>query len=342
MHIYRSIKNVIKKVIRTGLYRTGFAWTMAKLSDSSGGIILMYHSVPSSQEGSWIDIRWCIEMNKFEEQMAFLAKHRHVISLKYLIDMIDKGIKVPSLTVAITFDDAYKNVLDIAAPILKKYDLPATLFVPTAIVDKALNMWVDELSVAVRYRTKDHFSEEFYIKFNMPVSEHHLSPEILITRLEHLLLTAPDVETRNRILTEVKNELQPTSSPPRLMMNWDEIRTMIRQYPNIEIGSHSHDHLALDLLGQDQANQQIKNSIELLEHNAGVKPVLFSYPYNRYSPIVNQILLQNNVVAAVGFETATPVRAGANLHKLPRIDGQLSDTDFHLYTLGISSIERLM
>lgn len=342
MQIIHYLKKVIKRIIRTGLYRTGLAWTFAKLSDSSGGIILMYHSVPSLQDGRWIDIRWCIETQKFDEQMAFLAQYRNVISLRRLIEMIDKGEKIPPLTVAITFDDAYKNVLDIAAPILKKYNLPATLFVPTALVDKSLNMWVDELYTAVRYRTRDEFSPEFITKYNVPLSECHLSPEILLHRLQHLLLTSTDVDARNKLLTELKKELEPTNSPPRLIMNWDEIRTLVKDYPNIEIGSHSHDHLALDLLKQDQADKQIKCSIDLLQHEAGIQPVLFSYPYNRYSSIVNQILLQNHVVAAVGFETATPIRAGANPHKLPRIDGQLSETDFHLFTLGISSFERLM
>ena len=45
-------------------------------------------------------------------------------------------------TVAITFDDAYRSILEIASPVLLKYGLPSTLFVPTRWLGER-NGWID-------------------------------------------------------------------------------------------------------------------------------------------------------------------------------------------------------
>ena len=64
----------------------------------------------------------------FAKQMAFLARHRRVVPLNALTE----GTLAPGPpAVAITFDDAYRNVLLNGAPILRSYGFVATVFVPT-------------------------------------------------------------------------------------------------------------------------------------------------------------------------------------------------------------------
>jgi len=72
-----------------------------------------------------------LPLDAFEWQMAYLARHRQVVPLESIV-----GGRVPSgpPAVAITFDDAFRSVLTHAAPVLRRYDFPATLFVPTAWV----------------------------------------------------------------------------------------------------------------------------------------------------------------------------------------------------------------
>ncbi len=95
--------------------------------------IIMYHSI----EAKAADKKNLLVVGAaaFEEQMRFLREHKYnVISLKELANLIKNKLPIPPKTVVITFDDGYKNNLTVALPVLKRYNLPATIFVaPTEI-----------------------------------------------------------------------------------------------------------------------------------------------------------------------------------------------------------------
>jgi len=89
--------------------------------------ILMYHSVsPGAQPQN----RLAILPGAFERQMRFLKKnHYNVLPLDSVVNLIKEKKKIPPKTLAITFDDGYKDNYTYAFPILKKYNLSATIFV---------------------------------------------------------------------------------------------------------------------------------------------------------------------------------------------------------------------
>ncbi|MFH0738532.1 MAG: polysaccharide deacetylase family protein [Candidatus Omnitrophota bacterium] len=89
--------------------------------------ILMYHSVsPEAQKAN----RLSVTPKVFERQMRFLKNFGYnVVPLEAVISFIEEGRAIPPRTVAITFDDGYRDNYTYAFPILKKYNLPATLFV---------------------------------------------------------------------------------------------------------------------------------------------------------------------------------------------------------------------
>lgn len=87
--------------------------------------ILMYHYFdPGSLTKDMLNVRPDI----FERQMRFLKTHNYnVVPLERIPDLI-RGKKIPPKTIAITMDDGYKNNYIYAFPVLKKYNLPATIF----------------------------------------------------------------------------------------------------------------------------------------------------------------------------------------------------------------------
>ncbi|MBI4707421.1 MAG: polysaccharide deacetylase family protein [Candidatus Omnitrophica bacterium] len=89
--------------------------------------ILMYHSVYSNPDP---ENRLAVSTEIFERQMRFLKEYRYnVVTLEALADLIKNKKKIPRNTVAITLDDGYKNNYTDAFPILKKYNLPANIFI---------------------------------------------------------------------------------------------------------------------------------------------------------------------------------------------------------------------
>ena len=89
--------------------------------------ILMYHYVNDEEPSR---SRLGVSPATFERQMRFLSEHKYnVIPLEELADLIINKRKIPPKTAAITFDDGYLDNYTRAYPILKKYNLPATIFV---------------------------------------------------------------------------------------------------------------------------------------------------------------------------------------------------------------------
>lgn len=99
--------------------------------------ILMYHSVsPTATPQN----RLSVAPQTFQRQMQFIKKFRYnVMPLEKLADLIREKKKIPGRTVAITFDDGYKDNFIYAFPVLKRYNLPATIFIITDEVGRSQN-----------------------------------------------------------------------------------------------------------------------------------------------------------------------------------------------------------
>jgi len=93
--------------------------------------ILAYHNF-TKDEGSSYDIN----IAEFEKQMDYLSAHNYsVISLSELVEGLKQG-ELPYKPVVITIDDGFKSTFSLAYPVLKKYNLPATLFLYTDFIEK--------------------------------------------------------------------------------------------------------------------------------------------------------------------------------------------------------------
>lgn len=101
------------------------AYFVSLLVRPKGVCVLMYHSVDTTQ---W---RFGVSPETFERQMRFLATRRKVVALADVVAYARGEKTLPKNAVAITFDDGYNDTHTTAFPILKKYNLPATVFLTT-------------------------------------------------------------------------------------------------------------------------------------------------------------------------------------------------------------------
>jgi len=326
-----TAKERLRQQLHLLSYQSGLSSIYARLKQASVATILMYHSIPTEQEAQWTAPENCISASTFEQQMRFLSQHRRVISLDKLIAHIKSGKPIERGTVVITFDDGYRNNFTVAAPILAKYNLPATIYLATSYVNAAQNQWVDTLYAALRtcseYQLNLSDSNLLAPDFSASVQDSWnlgswnltdpLQREQAYDKLTDYLIEA-DVLERQTLLAEIDRQLAPRAYPPRLTLNWDEVRQIQRQYPKITLGIHTANHLDLSL-HEDQTAQEMATSIEHMVSETGMPPTHFSFPYNRYTAKAQAQVAASQIASAVAVAEDPVVRSDTSLYALPRL-----------------------
>jgi len=111
-----------------------------------GTIILMYHAIARDGEAP---SRFVVSQRRFRSQMAWLDRAGYtVISLDELVRCMREHRLPPAKSVVLTFDDGYKDNLELAVPVLEHYGYPWTLFLPSAAGTR--NGWSQEGSLQGR------------------------------------------------------------------------------------------------------------------------------------------------------------------------------------------------
>jgi peptidoglycan/xylan/chitin deacetylase (PgdA/CDA1 family) len=96
--------------------------------------VLAYHRLGDAPPGDWNDWFYVHE-DDFAEHLQFLARMDwSVITLSDLIIGLVNPSAIPPRSVLITFDDADATLVSVGLPQLRRFGLPAVVFVPTKFV----------------------------------------------------------------------------------------------------------------------------------------------------------------------------------------------------------------
>jgi len=100
-----------------------------------GAVILQYHHVSDTTPKSTT-----ITPAQFEVHLKYLEEHSfNVVPLSQIMEKIQNQQPLKDNTVAITFDDAYIDILTQAKPLLDQFNYPYTIFVNPAIISRYSN-----------------------------------------------------------------------------------------------------------------------------------------------------------------------------------------------------------
>ena len=91
--------------------------------------ILTYHSINDHRIHEMN-----VKVRDFEAQMEYLSKNYQIIPLDRIVELLKHGKENLAKKIAITFDDGYMDNYLNAWPILKKYRMPATIFIPYDLI----------------------------------------------------------------------------------------------------------------------------------------------------------------------------------------------------------------
>ena len=171
-------------------------------------VILNYHSVHPAHESS-------TRPEDFLAQMTYLKANFSVISLAEFLDARTSHRELPAKTTMVTFDDGYMNNYEHAFPILKKLDLPATIFLTTGFVDGEVDItrgWTD-------YCGLDHLGwkqvEEMHeagVFFGAHTHNHPILSTIPVREAEEEIVRSKEV-LEEKLHHEVKHFAYPLGQP---------------------------------------------------------------------------------------------------------------------------------
>lgn len=231
-------------------------------------MILMYHRILQEP------LLPGIPPEIFAQHLEYLKRHFRVIPIAQMVEEL-KTDSLQPYSVAITFDDGHSDFFQNAWPLLKKFNLPASIYVTTGFIDQQHWLWPDLL----RYLLMTTKATTVEIA---NVGNLSLVDDQLLTTWNTLgdFCLSLDTDARASFLHQLGHQLgvvipsQPQA--PFAPLTWHQLREM--QKEGLDIGSHSVSHPILSALSEPELKYELLYSQQRIFEEIGEKPKGICYP----------------------------------------------------------------
>ncbi len=294
--------------------------------------ILMYHRF--SQQ----DTPFSTSKSVLENHLKYLTKHYKVISFQQLTDIIINGEPLQHNSLVITIDDGYKDVFDIAFPILKKFGVPATVFVVTDFLDKKIWIWTDKARYLLINTKLDSLifniaSKSFSIKLGDKTSRVNYAAKI---NSELKKLSTEDRDLNIEKLANILNVKLPDLPDESFSsFTWDNAREM--ENNGVSVESHTVSHPILTNVSDEVLKNELFESKFRVQTELQKEADIFCYPNGNCSPREFLAVENTGYKSAVSTELRLS-KANDNIFSLPRVD---CDSNMNRFIQTISGFEEL-
>jgi peptidoglycan/xylan/chitin deacetylase (PgdA/CDA1 family) len=292
---------------------------------------VMYHYVRErDKDGIRLN---SLDVQVFEEQVKYFVRNYCVLSVEELLEGNLRGIKKEILL--LTFDDGYLDHYEYVLPILDKYKVKGTFYIPTRILnDEFLD--INKIHLLLATTSTDAIISSLFRILNQYRSEYKLA-----SNEEYIKRYAVPTRWDDRKIALVKKTLQ-TGLPesvrlraldnlfqkfvlngvrvPRLYLSKKEIMEM--SLMGMCICAHTHNHPHLADCSESKQRYEIATSIELLRQiGIGSPELSFCYPFGDFDSNSISILQDLDVKVAFTVEPRKSICLDAtSRYQFPRMD----------------------
>jgi len=295
-------------------------WVALRLgaTTDSGVYVITYHGVVDRFADRRLE-RNFVSLAEFKAQVRLLRRFR-VVSLAEVESFLAGGASLGRrVSVAVTFDDGYKNNLR-AAEILQAAGLPWTLFLSAGSIDAQTPIWTASLSLLLlcsAAKKVDAIGRSWSL--STIAEREHAFQEIRQT-----LKTLPAIARRKEFAAILRQS--PDEDWNRIRrehavfepLSWAEVRELSRA--GVEIASHGIDHEIHHALQTPMVRrEELTESKELIEGRLGRACRYFAFPNGTTNPD------SNSEARSAGYRLAFTTQPGAvgrasDPFSLPRIE----------------------
>ncbi|TPN80888.1 polysaccharide deacetylase [Mesorhizobium sp. CU2] len=312
----------IRKLALNVARYTGLA-PLAKPFVGGIGAILMLHRVTATPEKPNSVNRHLNIAPAFLDKLIADMKGRGYafVSLDEAIERIKTGGKGGQFA-TITADDAYRDNMTEALPVLAKHGAPITIYVAPGLIDGAADLWWDVIEDIVDTSSRltlKSAAGSMVIDCSTPARKIQA-----IVRLNGWLTLEVPEQEQGAALRELarSNGYEFGSGRTCKLMSWNELGAMAA-HPLVTLGAHTVNHRNLKRLSETDARHEIGDVRRILKEKLGVEPRHFAYPYGYASAVGCR---EVGFARDAGYASAVTTRHGVLraehagfLHALPRI-----------------------
>ncbi len=241
--------------------------------------ILCYHAV--TEEPPPLDDFCFLHRRRFEAQMQWLAgSGLDVVALDEGVEALLAGrLRKPS--VAITFDDGFRNNVEVALPVLLRHGFPATIYLSTGFTGTDRTTWPCRIAAALLATCEERLDwggKVFDLSGQGARAAANAAIQALVkerapgdpggaaAEIEERLGVAPDAPVSR-------------DGPFAMMDEGDVARA--QDSGLITFGAHSVTHPILSALDDDALAFEIRESVRAVERFSGKPCTSFAYPNGR-------------------------------------------------------------
>lgn len=298
-------------------------------------LILTYHRFSRDKSVSKIS------SGEFAAHLEYLSKHNRVLPLSETVERLQNGKSLPPNTTVITIDDGYADAYEVAFPLLKKFNFPATVYCVTDFLDGKCWLWTDLMRYVLSKTESKSVKVEFdgggKIETSLTGEKQRLETA---SRINSRLKKLPnDVKERRirKIAESLRVEIPDLPTDEFAPVSWEQAREIDAE--GVRIESHTVTHPILTNVSAKDLDFELANSKKRLEEVLNREAENFCYPNGS---------LNENVWKAVknaGYKCATTTdygfnAKGENPFLLKRIDAQSAIENFAQSASGFEAVRK--
>lgn len=285
----RRLMHFTKQAVSSGLYFSGLLSLIARIRLRNRIPVLMYHRVIDDQHAPLVHSSSGIVVSKdvFEMQMAAVRQWFNPITIEDFVNCVRSGRRVPDRSCLVTFDDGWIDNYEIALPILRQFDIPAVVFLPTHYVSADRMFWQEELLVSMTTVVESSDANNMALLRQILESggrSYEISADGIRSYITDLK-TKSDADI-NIILENVRRSFSLGSEADHYnrFLTWPQIKKMLQQ--GFSFGSHAITHRALDKLSEQDCRNELRQSREAIEEKTAMPVSSLAYPNGNHDPNV--------------------------------------------------------
>jgi peptidoglycan/xylan/chitin deacetylase (PgdA/CDA1 family) len=261
-----------------------------------------------------------ININLFKKQLVYLKKNFEIVSIDEFCSRYSRN-KLNHREIVLTFDDGYRNNLDVLAPLMLENDVPFTVFISTNHIEQGKLFPTSVIRIAVFSSLLDSLNVSA-IPGSLPLRTQD-DKELSSKKLSDYV-KKNSLESVNTLVKDIVNnftindwELLRKKHSSLLPMSWDEVRKLISY--GATIGSHCEEHICCHSnQNSDVVKKQIFDSKKVIEKELGITCSYFAYPNGNYTDISKEYTLEAGYLAAFTTEKNKLSSLNNQLNAMPR------------------------